>query len=427
MLLQLLLVAAPALAGEEVVETYADGTVKARYTVDEDGKRIGAYQEFHPSGKRKVKATYRKGELSGSYQEYFESGKKALDCKYKKGLLHGKYVEWDEAGDELWICQFAGGVLDGRCDAFEEGKRLVTQVWDEGALVELDGLNPYPRPLDLVRGTVRSLTDDETPLPGSPSEPQVWATPDEVEGQDPGLRAEREKALRALVAYRWLCGVNHEGMRLEEELNRLSTCGARLCDAIGRLDHTPANPGWPSGEYQDGYAGTSRSNLASVPGLLRSVHMYMDDSDPSNIERVGHRKWCLSPGLGRVGFGRHGGYSAMYVAGGGGKGGAAEVMYPPPGYCPTQFFGPRHAWSVDLGRTPQLTKVEIVVRPLDDLYVPEEPLPIDHLSRNGSMLIFRPKGVVVASGKAYLCEIKGLGGNRPLTYMVEFFDLSAAD
>lgn len=424
----LLLTLVPALPDEEVVETWPDGTIRARYAVDDEGKRAGAYQEFHENGEWAVKATYKAGALIGTYQEFYPSGKKALDCKYKAGVLHGKYLEWDEKGRDLWICKYDAGLLDGRCDAFEEGERLVTQVWKDGALVKIEGLVAYPRPLSELRSTYKALTDDDTPLPGSPPEPEVWGTPDEVEADDEGLRKARERALRALVFYRYLCGVNHEGMSLVEEFNRLSTMGAKLCDAIGRLDHTPANPGWPSGEYQDGYAGTSRSNLASVADLERSVHMYMDDSDESNIDRVGHRKWCLSAGLGRVGFGRHGSYSAMYVAGGGGKGGRADaVCYPPPGYVPVGYFGPRHAWSIDLGKHPKLDDLDIVVRPLDELYVPEEPLEIDHLSRSGSTLVFRPKGVTVGHGRAYLLEIEGLDGKRPVSYMVEFFDPKVED
>jgi len=425
----LLLLTAALLGGEEVLETWPDGKVRARYTIDERGDKHGSYEEYYRSGALAVEATYKAGQLSGAYLEFHANGEKALDCRYRDGALHGKYVEWDENGDELWVCRYDKGLLDGKCEAFEGRTRLVTQLWKDGALVELDGIDPYPRSLAEVRGTVRALTDDETPLPGSPPEPGVWGTPDEAEAADEGLRRAREQALRTLVAYRYLCGVNHEGLTLTEEFNHLSTMGARLCDAIGRLDHTPDNPGWPSAEYQEGYAGTSGSNLASAGDLRRSVHMYMDDSDPTNIDHVGHRRHCLSTGLGRLGFGRHGGYSAMYVAGGGGKGGRAKrVCYPPPGYVPTEYFGSRHAWSIDLGGArPKLDGLTIVVRALDDLYVPEETLEIDHLSRSGSTLIFRPKGVVVTHGKAYVLEITGLDGKRPVSYMVEFFDLESDD
>ncbi len=127
----LLLASAPALLGEDVVETWPDGTVRARYTVDEGGKRTGSYQEFHENGTRSVRATYKAGELTGSYQEFYPSGKKALDCKYKAGALHGKYLEWDEKGKPLWVCKYDGGLLDGKCEAFEGGERLVTQLWKE--------------------------------------------------------------------------------------------------------------------------------------------------------------------------------------------------------------------------------------------------------------------------------------------------------
>jgi hypothetical protein len=415
--------------GEPVIESWPDGTVRARYEIDEAGNRTGSYQEFHPNGKRAIKATYRKGLLSGTYQEFHASGKKALDCKYKNGELNGKYVSWNENGQELRVAAYRAGKLHGKAEAFEGKTRLVSQKWKAGQLTEINGLVPFPRPLAEVRATVLALTDGETPLPGSPPEPEIWATPDEVEAADPGLRAAREQALRTLVAYRYLCGVPHEGMSYDEEFNRVSTLGAKLCDAIGHLDHTPENPGWPADEFRDGYTGTSRSNLASVGDLRRSVHMYMDDSDPSNIDRVGHRVWCLSRGLGTVGFGRFKNYSAMYVQGGGGKGGGSKVVaYPPAGYMPTEYFGPRHAWSIGFGggSVPDPKDLTIEIMPLDELFVPGPPLALDHVGRTGGLLVFRPVGLAVQDGAAYLVRIKGLGGpykKKGYAYLVSFVDL----
>ncbi len=411
-------------AGEEVVETWPDGTVRARYSVDAEGLRSGSYQSFHANGKRAIKATYKHGRLTGSYTEYFSSGKKALDCKYKDGELNGKYTAWDEEGHKVWLRSYDRGKLDGKCQAFTDGKLRVTQVWDQGVLEEIEGLTAHPRSLEEVRGTLLTLTSEGAPLPGSPPSPEIWGTAPEEEQRDPGITLARERGLRTLVAYRWLCGAPHEGLRLDPELNRLATLGAKLCAAIGHLDHTPDNPGWPEEEYRDGYKGTSHSNLATVAGLRRSVHMYMDDSDPSNIDRLGHRRWCLSPGLGRVGLGHWGGFSAMYVMAGGGKGVAkGPVAYPPPGYVPVEYFGERYAWSIDTGRAVSPDELTITVRPLDAQFVPQDPLPLDYLGRNGSMLIFRPAGVVVENGRAYLLEIDGLTGKKRFGYLVEFFEL----
>ena len=56
--------------GEEVVELWEDGTVRARFEVDERGLRDGPYRSFHRNGKRAVHAIYKHGQRTGTYQEF---------------------------------------------------------------------------------------------------------------------------------------------------------------------------------------------------------------------------------------------------------------------------------------------------------------------------------------------------------------------
>lgn len=43
------------------------------------------------------------------------------------------------------------------------------------------------------------------------------------------------------------------------------------------------------------------------------IQLWMEDGDESNIDRVGHRRWCLNPSMEKTGFGFMDGYGAMYA------------------------------------------------------------------------------------------------------------------
>ena len=63
-----------------------------------------------------------------------------------------------------------------------------------------------------------------------------------------------------------------------------------------------------------GYEGTSRGNLyMGSEDIVAQVRAYMDDSDASNIDAVGHRRWCLNPRMVKTGFGQTGKFGAMYA------------------------------------------------------------------------------------------------------------------
>src|SRR5439155_10427113 len=138
---------------------------------------------------------------------------------------------------------------------------------------------------------------------------------------------------------------------LDDELNDCAQAGAQLCKRIGRLDHTPANPGMREEEYKKGYRGTSRSNLSmGVRNLVNCVDGWMDDSDKGNIAALGHRRWCLNPPIRKVGLGRVQHFGALYVFDASRK----EVheydfvAWPARGPMPGQFFRPHHAWCLSL-------------------------------------------------------------------------------
>jgi hypothetical protein len=166
------------------------------------------------------------------------------------------------------------------------------------------------------------------------------------------LKRARAELLR-LNGYRYLCGLDADVV-LTEDYNLTCKFGAYLCSVIGRIEHTPAKPaGLDELVYKKGYEGTSHSNLfwSSGPdGLTGSVNGYMDDSDASNVARVGHRRWCLNPAMGATGFGQVRGYSAMWSMDASNAAGKGEhiVCFPAAGFWPLAYWPNRAAWSISL-------------------------------------------------------------------------------
>jgi hypothetical protein len=204
-----------------------------------------------------------------------------------------------------------------------------------------------------------------------------------------------------------------------------------------------ANPGWPEEEYRIALKGAGSSNLYVGFGeytLATVVDSFVDDSDEANVDRLGHRRWCLNPMMGKVGFGRSGKFAAMWAF----DQSAANVpdfdfvCYPARGYMPLEYFSPQEAWSVSLNprkfkAPPAKTQPKIFTW---DAKTKEkgEPLPLNSVKVDfipfgiPNCIIFRPEKTAVAPGKAYLVEIDNLsrvdGSATSVRYVVEFARLT---
>jgi uncharacterized protein YkwD len=249
---------------------------------------------------------------------------------------------------------------------------------------------------------------------------------------------EKTRALNRLKAYRYLAGVPYEDITLDEEYNAMCLAGLKLCAKLGKVEHTPKNPGLPEDEYKLAYKGTSRSNLTwGRMNLSEAVDGWMSDSDAGNIDRLGHRRWCLNPAMKKTGFARIGSFDAMYVVDRG-RDPLPDfdfICWPARGYMPVDFFGARQAWSVTLH--PKKYKAPAKdfapkVYQADDLGGRQgEPLKLDFKNVNTTgfgipnCVIFRPAGASIAPGQRYIVELPGiapLAGGEPVTlrYEVEF-------
>ncbi len=103
---------------------------------------------------------------------------------------------------------------------------------------------------------------------------------------------------------RYLAGLPDD-VTLDASYNTLAQHGAVLSwvGGIG-LTHTPTKPADMDQAFYDlGLRGTRSSNIASGGGLRGAIEAFMCDDDPSNISRVGHRRWLLNPAMQKTGMG----------------------------------------------------------------------------------------------------------------------------
>ena len=164
----------------------------------------------------------------------------------------------------------------------------------------------------------------------------------------------------------------------------------------------------------------------------------MDDSDERNIDRVGHRRWCLNPAMGKSAFGAYGNQAAMYAFDASNRDVPDWdfVAYPARGYMPTSFFGPKHAWSVSPNKskyaTPVQAKIKVTLQPVSPVkFAPTGPaLKLDYFKvdtggfGSGPAIIFRPAAFTPSNDAVYQVEISGLttsdGAPATIKYVTHF-------
>ncbi len=259
-------------------------------------------------------------------------------------------------------------------------------------------------------------------------------------------------ATARLTALRKLAGL--PGVTMDTALNENAQYGAVLMAILGEITHYPPKPsGVDDYFYEQGSEAAGSSNLFAGVNLTHSVDGFMDDTDVSNIDRVGHRRWQLNPVLSKVGFGyarnansRFGQYVTEKVHDASG----AYVDYdfvgwPASGNFPSGqlFFESNTAWSVSLNpgkySAPSQSAITVTLTRNSDnrkwtfsgsSYSPSDSG--DYFTVNNksyginNCIIFRPSGITTYDG-LYTVEITGLkdrkGNAVDFAYQVNFFDL----
>jgi hypothetical protein len=263
-----------------------------------------------------------------------------------------------------------------------------------------------------------------------------------IEGQ---LKAGRVAAkhlaatLGHLKAYRYIARVPYANVSIHAPHQQRAQHAVILLRVGKVFSHTPPRPAkMPEAFYKLAREGTGKCNLhmGTRTSLRRAISSFMYDSDARNIAVLGHRRWCLEPGLARTGFGICGGYVSMYALDlSGGKPGYDFIPFPTSGPHPVEYFGATWAWSVRLHpkryRRPDAKAVKVTLRRLDPVTLePGEPLKLNHhgVAAKGKSVrycvIFRPDAFKLSPGDSYRVEIAGLkdiGGKAVrVVYDVEF-------
>ena len=343
----------------------------------------------------------------------------------KDGSLNGPYTWYTPGGKGGGFkATFANGAIVG----------TVTVLDDKGRVLRTAN---YPRPWGDVCKAWSMLYPGEV-RPATYVEPTKATAPYAAGKVEPECL---EDALKVTKLYRYLSGLKWQHLTLTADGNVKAQHGAVLLEKIGNLTHTPGQPAdMPADFFKVAYAGCNQSNIYSgLPNLVSSVRGYMDDSDANNIQKVGHRRWVLAPGLQKVGFGISGRYSAMHVIGNVGPAPAFDfVTFPGDGYYPRQLVEKDYAWSAHLAfsktKVPEKGDLKIKIIRLDDHFqagdetAGEVVSVLSDAGQGWNVIVFKPNMPKLELGK-YWVEIQGIKSNRagdvPFGYIVDFADMTS--
>lgn len=273
--------------------------------------------------------------------------------------------------------------------------------------------------------------------------------PDEIYQEVPSLTAPytpgklSEEALQSaagrLSALRRLAGLPEAV--LSQELCESAQHGAVLLCASGVLSHTPSMPADMDLDfYREGYFATNSSNLSWGSSLTEAVDGFMSDANNlSPVLSVGHRRWQLSPFLGRIGFGVCGSYVAELVTDTSGRCEYDFISWPASGNFPSELFQQAEEdfrspiWSVSLNpqKFGNISNASVLLANVSegrswlfDASTPSEYFQIEFDSVGIPNCITFTPGVTAYSGQ-YEVTIFGLtceGEETVLTYQVDFFN-----
>ena len=280
-------------------------------------------------------------------------------------------------------------------------------------------------------------------------------TPSLEEPYAPGRLSDEtlDNVLRMMNFARYTAGVP-DNVELDEAYIEYAQAGT-LVNAVNHvMTHYPDKPaGFPEDLFQKGYIGCSSSNLGSGYSNLPDAMLrgWLNDSDKSNIDRAGHRRWVLNPLMSATGFGVTGRYLSMYALDNGelewheGTYISDFVAWPARN-MPIEFMGTDYAWSISLGNDYRLEEAQDITVTMKDansgkswtFQKASSSWDSNYLSVSednyGRMpcIIFRPQkgSITYKAGSRYEISVTGLkdrfGNDQPLQYTVDLFALSGS-
>ena len=265
----------------------------------------------------------------------------------------------------------------------------------------------------------------------------------------PGLISNEslESAVNMVNQIRYIVGLNADVVN-DPTYERQAASAAFVDTLLGELTHTPGRPAVLEDSsydslYNDAYAGASNSNLhANWEGnSATSVLAYMNDSDDSNIAKLGHRRWVMNTQMKKTGFGvadldYDWQIFAMYISDTSGSFSSKSFAWPAQ-QTPISYFNHDPdipaAWSVSLGNPLSESAVKVTLtRKRDgktwyfssaksdgDFYINN-----DNYELLSSCVIFRPENLgTIQDGDIFEVIVRDDNTYSALKYSVTFFNL----
>jgi len=110
------------------VESFDQGKLYERYTVNQDSVKHGSYSRFYKSGKISEKANYDNGLLDGKRILFFDNGEQEIVEIYKQDSLHGEYKSFYPTGQVEFVCTYEDNKIQGKSKKYYESGKLLEEV-----------------------------------------------------------------------------------------------------------------------------------------------------------------------------------------------------------------------------------------------------------------------------------------------------------
>ena len=241
-----------------------------------------------------------------------------------------------------------------------------------------------------------------------------------------------QSALNTVNQIRYIAGLS-SNVVLNDKYTKLAQ-GASVVSAVNRqISHYPSRPyGMSDSLYRIGAEGAGHSNLAMGYDNIDMgiIYGYMNDGDPINIDKIGHRRWILNPTMKAVGFGFYNYASATYAHDGALEYSPKYGVAWPARNMPLEYFNSDFPWSISMGYEVNAADIKVELTRLMDNKTwrfsraqSDGYFNVDNTNYGLSgCIIFRPNGIdKYVNGDRFRVKITGL--SKPLIYEVSFFDL----
>ncbi|MBQ8952691.1 MAG: hypothetical protein IJ048_01120 [Clostridia bacterium] len=232
-----------------------------------------------------------------------------------------------------------------------------------------------------------------------------------------------EAALSRVNFIRALAGLNP--VQADDGLNDIAQHGAVLMASLETITHTPEKPeDMDEAFFDKGAQAAANGNLAFfnwlTPSLAwESIDLFALDDTAFNLAYLGHRRWLLSPNMGRAGFGLASDkagccYAVLYVTDTSAPADYDLIRWPSEGAFPAELMRAETPWSISLNTAKY------------DLDKSEPRVTLEERS-SGALWTFDAPDSEPKGGAYFLIETSGYGDGPALIFRPDLADAPALE